>query len=110
MYASLARFGYGIAKALRPSKVSKVLSGQKVQKLRKKTGKPVYESIKAYGKEGGKLASATGNTAQITKGGMKQAFKGYRKLYRGTLGTSNKRKVTTGVIGGGIGFDIFDDD
>ena len=47
MYASLARFGYGIAKALRPSKVSKVLSGRKVQNLRKKTGKPVYESIKA---------------------------------------------------------------
>ena len=40
---------------------------------------------------------------------MKQAFKGYRKVYRGTLGTSNE-KVTTGVIGGGIGFDIFDDD
>jgi len=36
--------------------------------------------------------------------------KKYGKVYRGTLGTSNRRKVTTGVIGGGIGFDIFDDD
>ena len=110
MYAALARFGYGIAKALRPSKVSKALSGRKVQKLRGKTGKPVFESIKAYGAEGSKLAGATGKAAKITQGGMKQAFKGYRKVYRGTLGTSNRRKVTTGVIGGGIGFDIFDDD
>ena len=91
MYASLARFGYGSAKSMRPSKVKK-----QVSKLTSK----IPSSMKP------KNAKAK----KIIEGVKLKAGQGYTKAYDATLGTSTRRKVTTGVIGGGIGFDIFDDD
>ena len=100
IYGALARIGMSVAKGLRPSKVSKALSGKKIQKIRGKQGKPVFEAIKSYGVEGSKQANITGKAAQLTKAGMKKGFQGYRKLYKGTLGTSTRRKVTSGTVGG----------
>jgi len=100
MYASLARFGYGIAKSLRPSKLKRGMriAGDKVVKKRLDPAKSP------------KLSAAEDSGLNFMTSAGSKIQKGYTKAYQATLGSSTKRKVTTGVIGGGIGFDIFDDD
>ena len=99
------------------------------KQARKASPRYLKAASKAYGKKigqtkaGGKVSAFTSKQfAKLPKEG-KGVFtqekinklgqgigKKYGQVYKGTLGTSNRRKVTTGVIGGGIGFDIFDDD
>jgi len=55
-------------------------------------------------------AAKTTKVKKAVSGAGNKINQAYRSAYMGTLGTSTRRKVTTGVIGGGIGFDIFDDD
>ena len=100
IYGTLARLGMKVAKGLRPSRVSRALSGKKIQKLKGKKDKPLFGAIKSYGAEGSKTAQYTGKAAELTKATMKKGFQGYRKLYKGTLGTSTRRKVTSGTVGG----------
>ena len=88
MYTALARFGYGIARSLRPSKVKKMV-------------KPAADKVAA------KLPS--GKASQMFAGASEKIGKGYRAAYSGTLGTSTRRKVTSAVIGTSFLKDILDD-
>jgi hypothetical protein len=87
MYTALARFGYGIAKALRPSKVKKILS-------------PAYEKAVKPAFKGTKYASGEAKLISGIEGAAKKGYEGYRKLYGGTLGTSAGRKATMSGLGG----------
>ena len=79
IYPALARFGYGVARSIRPSKV-----GSAISKYTPKAVKDIeFSPMIAKGVEGAK----------------KKVSSGYRSLYAGTLGSETKRKVTSGVLG-----------
>jgi len=88
MYASLARFGYKIAKNLRPGKI-------------KKKQKPSVDKLKS------KLPA--GKASNLASGATDKIGKGYRSAYAATLGSSTKRKVTSAVLGTSFINDILDD-
>ena len=88
MYASLARFGYNIAKKLRPGKIKKIV-------------KPSVDKLKS------KLPA--GKASKIASGATDKIGKGYRSAYAATLGSSTKRKVTSAVLGTSFINDILDD-
>jgi len=88
MYASLARFGYKIAKNLRPGKIKKKI-------------KPSVDKLKS------KLPA--GKASKIASGATDKIGKGYRSAYAATLGSSTKRKVTSAVLGTSFINDILDD-
>ena len=88
MYPALARFGYGIAKSLRPGKIKKIV-------------KPVVDKVKK------KLPA--GKASNLAAGATDKIGKGYRSAYASTLGTSTRRKVTSGVIATSFIKDILDD-
>lgn len=96
MYTALARFGYGIAKSLRPSKVKKVL-------------KPAYDKATKKAFTGAKMSSLEDKGIKALSGAAQKGYKGYRKAYGAALGTSTKRKVTSGVLGGYTLGSMFDD-
>jgi len=78
IYPALARFGYGVARAIRPSKVASTIS-----KYTPKAVKDIeFSPMVAKGVEGAK----------------QKVSSGYRSLYAGTLGSETKRKVTSGVL------------
>jgi hypothetical protein len=79
IYTALARFGYGIARSLRPTKV-----GSFIQKVT-----PVAV----------KEAEFSPTLTKGIEGAKKKISSGYRSLYAGTLGSETKRKVTSGVLG-----------
>lgn len=87
MYTALARFGYGIAKALAPSNVKKIL-------------KPAYDLATKSALKGTKYASGEEKLIRGIKGAAQKGMSGYEKLYGATLGTETRRKVTSGVLGG----------
>tara|TARA_R110000737_G_scaffold214605_2_gene231425 strand:+ start:228 stop:518 length:291 start_codon:yes stop_codon:yes gene_type:complete len=86
MYTALARFGYGLVKKIRPSKVKKFL----------KPGLDKASKAKFTGKAGAVEAKGI----KLLKGGASKGYKGYRSLYGATLGSSAKRKVTSAATGG----------
>ena len=88
MYASLARFGYNIAKNLRPGKIKKKI-------------KPSVDKLKS------KLPA--GKASNLASGATDKIGKGYRSAYAATLGSSTKRKVTSAVLGTSFINDILDD-
>ena len=88
MYTALARFGYGIAKSLRPGKIKKKI-------------KPTVDKLKS------KLP--TGKASNLAAGATDKISKGYRTAYASTLGTSTRRKVTSGVLATSFIKDILDD-
>lgn len=90
MYQYLANLGLGISKVLRPTKV-KALGRYVAKKTNMKEKAAKYA---AKGKT--KKAKAI---QHLDAFGRKTA-KGYTKLYGATLGSSTKRKVTSGVLGG----------
>ena len=96
MYTALARFGYGIAKAIRPSKIKKLV-------------KPMYDKAtkKAFT---GKMGAVEDKLVRGLQGAAKKGYKGYRAAYGATLGTSTKRKVTSAALGGYTLGSIFDDE
>ena len=79
IYPALARFGYGIARAIRPTKVASAI--KKITPVAVKEAQ--FSPMVTKGLEGAK----------------KKISSGYRSLYAGTLGSSTKRKVTSGVLG-----------
>ena len=96
----MAELGLMGAKAIRPTKLKKGLRyvGDKVIKKRLDSSK--YPKMSGFEDKGLNFLSAAGEKTR----------KGYYYAYKKTLGSSTKRKVTSGVVAGGIGFDIFDDD
>ena len=88
MYTSLARFGYKIAKNLRPGKIKKKI-------------KPSVDKLKS------KLPA--GKASNLASGATDKIGKGYRSAYAATLGSSTKRKVTSAVLGTSFINDILDD-
>jgi hypothetical protein len=110
MYAALARFGYGIAKSLRPSKIKKVFKSK--PKIEKKGDG--FDKFRTMDKLRTKSEILLGvpKTQKIAKGveGLGQkAYKGYRKAYGAALGTSTRRKVTSSALGGYTIGQMFDD-
>lgn len=87
MYTALARFGYGIAKALRPSKVKKLLT-------------PALEKATKPAFKGTKYASGEAKLISGIEGAAQKGYKGYKKLYGATLETSAGRKATASGLGG----------
>jgi len=79
IYPALARFGYGIARSLRPTKVGSII--KKITPVAVKEAE--FSPMVTKGLEGAK----------------KKISSGYRSLYAGTLGSSTRRKVTSGVLG-----------
>lgn len=79
IYKMLSTFGYGIARAIRPSKV-----GSAIKKIT-----PVAV----------KEAEFSPFITKGLEGAKKKISSGYRSLYAGTLGSETKRKVTSGVLG-----------
>lgn len=78
IYPALARFGYGVARAIRPSMV-----GSAIKKFTPQAIKDIeFSPMVAKGVEGAK----------------QKVSSGYRSLYAGTLGSETKRKVTSGVL------------
>lgn len=104
MYTALARFGYGVARAIRPGNLGKKL-------------KPIYKkqedkTIKTLLKEKTKFGTKSNQRAGVKLGALDLAGKtgrGYRSLYGATLGTSTRRKVSSGVLGGYTLGSMFDD-
>ena len=87
MYASLARFGYNIATKLKPKKVKKFL-------------KPAFDKATKASLKGTKMGAGEAKLISGVQGAAKKGFKGYKKLYGATLGTSGARKATSAGIGG----------
>ena len=110
MYAALARFGYGLAKSIRPSKVKKILTGSK-KVVEKKDGFDKYRKMDKLRTKSEQLLGVprTQKIAQGVEGLGQKAYKGYRKAYGATLGTSTKRKVTSAALGGYTIGQMFDD-
>ena len=79
IYSALSRFGYGVARSLRPTKV-----GSAIKKI-----PPVAV----------KEAEFSPMVTKGLEGAKKKISSGYRSLYAGTLGSSTRRKVTSGVLG-----------
>jgi hypothetical protein len=110
MYASLARFGYGIARSLRPSKIKQVFKsgkftpkGDKFDKFRDTTKKlRTSAEVKLGADKTAKIKAAASGVAD-------KVSKGYRSAYASTLGTSTRRKVTSGVLATSFIKDILDD-
>ena len=92
MYASLARFGYGIAKSLQPSNVKKIIDAGK-SKI-PASMKPNITNVKAK---------------KVIEGASIKTAKGYSKAYEATLGTPTRRKVTSGVLATSFINDILND-
>ena len=88
MYTALARFGYGLAKSLRPGKIKKKIKST-VDKLKSKL--------------------PSGKASNLAAGATDKISKGYRTAYASTLGTSTRRKVTSGVLATSFIKDILDD-
>ena len=87
IYRTIASYGYKTARAMRPSKVKKVL-------------KPAYNKATKPAFEGTKFASGEAKMIKGIKGASKKEYEGYRKLYGSTLGTSARRKTTSAGLGG----------
>jgi hypothetical protein len=96
MYTALARFGYGIIKSIRPSKVKKLLT-------------PAVKKATTPAMSGTRFAGAEDKLIKGIKGAASKGYKGYRSLYGATVGTPTRRKVTSaGLTGYGLG-SFFDD-
>jgi len=87
IYRTIASYGYKTARAMRPSKVKKVL-------------KPAYDKATKPAFEGTKFASGEAKMIKGIKGVSQKGYEGYRKLYGSTLGTSARRKTTSAGLGG----------
>ena len=110
MYAALARFGYGLAKSIRPSKIKKVLKGKpKIDK--KNDGFDKFRTMDKLRTKSEILLGVprTQKIAQGVEGLGQKAYKGYRKAYGAALGTSTRRKVTSAALGGYTIGQMFDD-
>jgi len=99
MYATLARLGFGVAKALRPSKLKKGL-----RTIGQYTTKPAFDV-----KKNPKLNAAEGKFINLLQSGSKKGQQLYTKGYKAALGTSTRRKVTSGVLGTYAIGKVFDD-
>jgi hypothetical protein len=99
MYASLARFGYTLAKKLRPSKIKAALQGNPVKKG---DGFDRYRAMDTLRTKSDILLGKekSGLLKKGIKGTKSKIAQGYGKLYAGTLGTSTRRKVTSGTLTG----------
>ena len=100
MYTALARFGYALAKKLKPSSIKAALQGKPALKG---DGFDRYRAMNTLRTKSdillGKKKSAL--LKKGIKGTKSKIAQGYEKLYAGTLGTSTRRKVTSGTL---IGF------
>ena len=89
IYPTLVRFGYGIARALRPSNVLK-----NIEKITPKSFKETSESQFLEG-----LKKKVYNPSYKAKDASGSLYGAYRGIYKGTLASETKRKVTSGVLG-----------
>ena len=87
MYASLARFGYGLVKAIKPDKVKKFLQ-------------PGLEKIAKPATKAKKLSKTRATFNKGVRGVAKRGYEGYTKAYDFTLGSPTRRKVTTAALTG----------
>ena len=112
IYASLARFGYGLARSLRPSKIKKVFKGSKAKFTPKGDGFDKFrDTTKKLRSRSEQLLgpAKTTKVKQAASGITDKIGKGYRTAYASTLGRSTRRKVTSGVLATSFIKDILDD-
>jgi hypothetical protein len=89
IYPALARFGYGVARAIRPSNVLKGAKKVTPESFKATSKSPILEGIK----------NKVYNPAYKSKDASGSLYGAYRDIYKGTLGSETKRKVTSGVLG-----------
>ena len=89
IYSSLARFGYGVARAVRPAKILKGAKAVTPESFKATSKSPILEGIK----------NKVYNPAYKAKDASGSLYGAYRGIYSGTLGSETKRKVTSGVLG-----------
>jgi hypothetical protein len=112
MYTALARFGYGIAKSLRPSKIKKVFKGAKTKITPKGDGFDKFRDTTKKLRTRSEQLLGPAKTTKVQKavsGAGSKINQAYRSAYMGTLGTSTRRKVTSGVLATSFVKDILDD-
>ena len=112
MYTALARFGYGIARSLRPSKIKQVFKGSKTKFTPKGDGFDKFRDTSKKLRTRSEILLGKDKTSKIgsaASGAASKIGQGYRSAYMGTLGTSTRRKVTSAVIGTSFLKDILDD-
>jgi len=97
MYPALARFGYGLVKSLRPSKVKKAL-------------KPLYEKATKKSFKSGKMSGYEDKFIKGVEGASKKLYGAYRGAYKTTLGSSARRKTTAAGTGGFLLGSFLDDE
>ncbi len=98
LYRTVASYGYKAAKAIRPSKVKKVM-------------KPLVDKASKPSLTGTRFASAEGKLIKGIKGASKKGFGAYRGAYKASLGSSARRKATSAGLGGfGLGSFLSGDD
>lgn len=100
IFAKMASLGLSAAYKLRPTKLKRGL-----RTVSKFTTKPRFDAIKNP-----KLNKWEGTMIKGLKGAGKHTFKGYSTAYKTALGSSTRRKVTSGAIGGAAAWDILDKD
>ena len=89
IYSSLARFGYGVARAVRPGKILKGAKAVTPESFKATSSSPILQGIK----------NKVYNPAYKAKDASGSLYGAYRGIYKGTLGSETKRKVTSGVLG-----------
>ena len=89
IYPALARFGYGVARAIRPGKILKGAKAVTPESFKATSKSPILEGIK----------NKVYNPAYKAKDASGSLYGAYRGIYKGTLGSETKRKVTSGVLG-----------
>ena len=89
IYPALARFGYGVARAIRPSNVLKNVNKVTPESFKTTSNSPILEGIK----------NKVYDPKFKAKNKSVSLYGAYRGIYSGTLGSETKRKVTSGVLG-----------
>ena len=100
IFTKMAELGLMGAKAIRPTKLKKGLRyvGDKV--IEKRLDPKKNPKMSGFEDKGLNFLSAAGEKTR----------KGYSYAYKKALGSSTKRKVTSGIIGGYTLGSMFDDD
>ena len=89
IYSALSRFGYGVARSIRPGKILKGAKAVTPESFKATSKSPILEGIK----------NKVYNPAYKAKDASGSLYGAYRGVYKGTLGSETKRKVTSGVLG-----------
>jgi hypothetical protein len=103
---------YGIARSMRPGRIKKVFKGAKTKFTPKGDGFDKFRDTTKKLRTKAEIKLGAAKTTKFKKavsGAGSKINQAYRSAYMGTLGTSTRRKVTSGVLATSFVNDILDD-